>query len=67
MPFKSQSQYRKFQDLEKKGELAAGTTAQWMAETPNLKALPERSKPKQPTRAKKTLKAYPTKQKVGYF
>ena len=38
--------------MEAKGELASGTTQDWLSKTPSPEALPERTKPKQPTRAR---------------
>jgi hypothetical protein len=42
MPFRSKKQIAKFAELEKQGKLKPGTTAKWLKETPNPKALPKR-------------------------
>lgn len=48
MPFKSKAQMRKFFQLEKEGKLPKGTAQRWLDETPNVKKLPNRVKPKKP-------------------
>lgn len=53
MPFKSKAQMRKFYSMERDGELPKGTAQRWADETPNIKSLPERVKPK---KAKPKLK-----------
>lgn len=45
MPFKSESQRRKFGELVKQGVLPKSTFDKWNSETPKKK-LPERVKPK---------------------
>ena len=42
MPFKSKSQFRKFQQLLSEGKISQDTFDQWVDETPNIKKLPER-------------------------
>ena len=53
MPFKSKAQERKFREMEASKEMTPGTADKWLAETRNFDALPERTKPKQPTRPKR--------------
>ena len=45
MPFRSESQRKKFYAMEARGELKKGTTAEWEAATPKGK-LPARVRPK---------------------
>jgi len=42
MPFKSKAQLRKFFLLEKQGKITDAKLQEWIASTPNIKALPER-------------------------
>lgn len=65
MPFVSKAQARKFREMEAKKELEPGTTEKWMSETQNFDALPERTKPKQPTKAKKA--SPPTPRDFGWY
>jgi len=46
MPFKSKAQVRKFYAMEKRGEIAPGTSERWGKETPNINSLPNRKKRK---------------------
>ena len=43
MPFKSQAQVRKFEEMVKEGKMTKETMAQWIRETPDMKKLPERA------------------------
>lgn len=52
--FKSKAQVLKFKALEDAGQMAPGTTEQWLAKTKNLASLPERTKPKKPSKPIKT-------------
>ena len=54
MPFKSKSQIRKFEKLEAEGRMTPGTKDNWLAQTANVEALPDRVKPSQPTKAIKS-------------
>lgn len=42
MPFVSQAQHRKFEELVKQGKMSQATLDEWRKATPNLKRLPER-------------------------
>lgn len=46
MPFASRAQYRKFKELVGEGKISQETMDHWTKETPDLKALPNRVKPK---------------------
>lgn len=46
MPFKSRAQYRKFKQLVGEGKISQEVMDEWTAATPDLKALPNRLKPK---------------------
>lgn len=50
--FKSKSQIRRFEQMENDGQIAQGTTESWLANTFKPEELPERTKPKQPTKAR---------------
>lgn len=46
MPYKSEAQRRKFQQLVKEGKIKQEVADQWEAETPKDIKLPERIRPK---------------------
>ncbi len=54
--FRSKAQMRRFAALEQSGQLTPGTTARWQANTPNVRALPERTQPKQPQRGTRAVR-----------
>ena len=66
MSFVSKAQARKLQELEDKGQVGKGTTERMMADTENFDALPDRIKPKQPTRAK-TFTPEPPKKDFSWY
>lgn len=45
MPFRSRAQLAKFRVLEAHGQLPAGTTERWLAETGRPEKLPKRAAP----------------------
>jgi hypothetical protein len=55
MPFKSQAQRRKFAQLLVEGKISNATYEEWNRETGGRK-LPERAKPKPPTKKTKRAK-----------
>ena len=56
--YASKSQARLFRAKEARGELPAGTAAEWAHETPDMGALPERKKPRKRVRTPKDLEAH---------
>lgn len=58
MPFRSRLQVEKFRRLEAAGQLPAGTTERWMAETPRPDRLPRRAGGR-PARTRKSNRAPP--------
>ena len=58
MPFKSQAQRRKFAQLLVEGKISPQTYEEWNRETGGRK-LPERVKPKAPTKSKARRKRKP--------
>jgi len=53
MPFKSKAQVRKFGAMVRRGEISKKKFKQWLAETPNVKKLPERVKRKKQKKTKR--------------
>lgn len=63
MPFKSRAQFRKFKTLVAQGKISQATMDEWTASTPDLKALPNRLKPKK--KAKKEASTSPDSPKTN--
>lgn len=47
MPFKSQKQIEKFEELKKQGKMTQDKIDQWKSETKDIHKLPDRIHPKQ--------------------
>ncbi len=58
MPFKSEAQRRKFQEMQKEGKISQGVVDAFEADSKGL-ALPERAKPKE--KVKKAPKVWTAK------
>ena len=63
MPFRSESQHRKFRAMESRSEIPKGTSSRWASHTPGgIKSLPERVRKK---KGGKVHKAYMKGKKHG--